>query len=81
MYEALDEKLRSGGGGGSGFFFGSSPCSLDAVLFSHLLIHTAAPVAAPELRAQVGRGTAAHGAAGTSVTHTMLGVMCVMWAV
>ena len=58
VYKALDERLRSSGSGSSssragGFFFGNKPCSLDAVLYAHLLYQQAAPVSAPELRSQV----------------------------
>lgn len=59
VYKALDERLRSSGSGSNssssagGFFFGEKPCSLDAVLYAHLLYQQAAPVSAPELRSQV----------------------------
>lgn len=36
------------------FFFGEHPSSFDAVLYPHLLFHYRSPVAAPELRRQVG---------------------------
>ena len=51
MYKALNERLLSSGS--SGFFLGQKPCSLDAMLFAHLLYQQSAPTSAPELRSQV----------------------------
>lgn len=57
VYKAVNERLRSSASSSSsrtgGFFFGEKPCSLDAVLYAHLLYQQAAPVSAPELRSQV----------------------------
>ena len=52
-HAALAARLAASPGGG--FFFGSSPSSLDALLFAHLGFHASAPVSAPELRESISR--------------------------
>lgn len=52
-YAAVAARLRAAGASGRRFFLGSRPCSLDALLFAHLLHHRSAPVSAPELRREV----------------------------
>lgn len=52
-YAAIAARLRAAGASGGRFFLGERPCSLDALLFAHLLHHRSAPVSAPELRREV----------------------------
>ena len=52
-YAAIAARLRAAGASGGRFFLGARPCSLDALLFAHLLHHRSAPVSAPELRREV----------------------------
>eukprot|EP00884_Botryococcus_braunii_P002927 jgi/Botrbrau1/12635/Bobra.67_1s0001.1 len=50
VYAALDKYLSSAARKRSSYFLGESLSSLDALLFGHLVYHSRAPVAAPELR-------------------------------
>ena len=49
-YAALAERLNGSDGS---FIFGTSPSSLDALLFGHLAFHQAAPVSCPEIQHHV----------------------------
>ena len=53
-YEALAARLGASGRDGP-FFFGSRPSSLDALLYSHLVIHMSTPISAPELHSAASR--------------------------
>ncbi len=53
VYAALNKYLSSGARKRSSYFFGETFTSLDALLFGHLVYHSHAPVAAPELRQAV----------------------------
>lgn len=49
-YKALAAQLKGIAGG---FLIGSKPCSADAFLYGHLVLHLSGPVTAPELRKAV----------------------------
>ncbi len=50
VLSALSDKLRAAHGP---YLMGARPCSLDALLFGHLLFYRSSPSAAPTLKAAV----------------------------